>query len=1257
MDPKEFERLFGAPSSTADDSGTPDAPSQQPQDAPQDTPQPYLRNAEELIASMGEAAPQLDPQQLSNLLGAMQSGADAAGQQPPQSLPDVVAASLGAPGVPQDGRPMTPEEKAGAAVMAGIPVATGAMKSVFETKDFLFGDTPRDRQSAFRQSIEDLDAQLKDAHPVIAGLSSGIGQFATAMIGLGKLGYVAKALPYAGEALAAGETALKGLKYGKVALESGKAALAGSIAFDPHEQRLSNMIQDTPLANPFNAWLAAKPEDSAALGRIKNAMESLGMDAAIIGTFTGALKVMKYLKAGKVPEARRVITQMEADRVAHVEQSQATGVTVAPAETAPSLTPEAPAPGAAPKRDFLDVTTPESPKAPAIKSDITVTPAQASSIVDDMNATLENAQKDWETMSQYGQWSSALDSGKSLSPDMGTFYDRFKTDNELTQFVDLAVQHKADELETAGFRGRLSDSKLTQQVYAYASMLGEDPSQLMANLRQAGEASRSMTAQMLVSGSLTAKAFQDASLMAMRMKMGDYAQFGSRAAMEAEISKRFSIATTLLSYTDQMRAQAGRSLRALRGRPFDPSLFEGVAKDRFYDLLAQAEGNPKKLKVIADPSLYRKILDTVNYMRVSSLVSGPKTQLINLISNGYMTGIRPMERILGSIPGAVSGNDASKALIKENLRQYLYMGSALQDSFSQAVKAFTRNDGLLKPHSSEMYGEIAGGGTRWQVPGTQAIGKGYFKTWDSLPNVIHNALSVPLTVAGVPTRALGGMDELVKQIVYRSKLTARAYTEGTEKALEAGLDGKAAKAFIKSYMEDRLDNAFDAAGRGLDHDALHEANIATFQQDLLPGTYGKLAQNAIAGDKTQALRLILPFIKTPTNVIRYGWKMTPGLNLLQEEYRQMFSGAMGAEAKAQAIGQITMGSLFMGTAAFIGSQGMLTGGGPSDHYLKSQLLATGYQPYSIVFENEDGTKTYLPFNRYDPVALPFGIIADIQDALHIVRESGQDPDQHHEIQAAIGALTVGLAKQFTSRTYMLSLNQALEALQEPDGQRATYFVGGIAQSFIPFSAASRQLSTDPYLRDARTVADRMLQVIPGFSKDLPPRYDWLGQPILNRQGLWSSDNGSLVDRETQRLALEAGTLMGPPSPSWNKVDLREITTAKGENAYDLYQRLSGKPGPNVKPLRDAVADVMKSKAYERAPDGDIGTRGTKMWLIATRVSKYREIAARRLKADPNVREALLKAQRRVVDHYQHLKVEPTPQQKDGLDAILKGYGQ
>jgi hypothetical protein len=1274
---------------------------------------------------------EVDPEAAANFLGYVQSGLNATVENaPPANIAEAIGmGNAMTPGItsPSGGstKPTTPEQRLDTASAGGAAAVSGGLKSVFETKDFLFGDTPRDQQSAFRQGIEDYDAALKDRAPVINGLASGIGQFSVAMVGLGKLGMVAKALPYVGEGVAA----ISSLKGGSAALEAGKAALAGSIAFDPHEERLSNLIQDTALANPFNAWLAAKPGDSAAMGRMKNAMESLGMDAAIIGTFAGGLRIWKYLKAGDTAAASRAASALEAEQRANIETERVDtevagqdssmgwpsdheagltekdladakpegntvdlqanaepqlegyvkvepeGVAELPMPEALSL-PQSASPGATtlpvepravPENALAPITEPKGfmPLVDFDPKDLFGKPGRPGSmdvpqpgLLDDVDVTLENAEKDWGTMDHYGDWQKVKQAGEDLSPDMGTFYDRFRTDNDVLEYMDIAVNHKAEQLASKGFRARVSDDELQRQVKAFSQMADMDPAELAGQLQQAGEASNTLTAKMIVSGSLASKAFTDASNLAALRKIGDYTKYGSLEAMEEEIAKRFAIATTFLKYTDEMRSQAGRSLRANRGRPFDASLFEGLSKDRFYDLLAESKGSPEKLKVLADPGLYRKIMDTVNYMRISSLVSGPKTQLINIMTNGYMLSARPLERILGGAwlavrhPITEAQRGVGRQLMKENLKQYAYFGTAFMDGFSQAVRAIVRNDGLLRPHSSEAYGELS---NTWKVPGTQAIDRNYFKPWDSTGNLIYNALSVPLTAVGVAPRALGGIDELVKQITYRSKVMAAAHLEGMEQAIQSGLKGKAAKDYVKSYVSTRVDKAFDAEGRGLDADALREANIATFQQDLLPGTLGKVVQDGITNERSQIARLILPFVKTPTNVLRYGWKMTPGLNWFQSEYRQMLSGKLGHEARAQAVGQMSMGSLFLGSGAYLAWQGIITGGGPSDPQLKSQLLATGWQPYSIVKENDDGSKTYIPFSRYDPVALPFGIIADIQDALHIM---GGDGEGSPEIQNAIGALMISLSKSFTSRTYLLSLNQALEALSDPD-RNGGRFVGGVAQSFVPFSAFTRQTSSDIYLRDARTVADKMMQVIPGLSANMPPRYNWLGQPMLNRQGLWTDTNGSAVDMETERLGLE-GYRLGTPDwkmgGSKGAIDLRDITTVNGENAYIAYQRLAGKPMAHAPSLREAVAKLFRSDRYQNAPDGEAGLRQTKMWLITRLVGRYRDVASRQIRSDKNVRDALLASQRKVIDRFAHLKQPPSKEQKAGLQAILNGFG-
>lgn len=220
--------------------------------------QPATPNAQQPAQPQGqEQGLEFDPQATAELLGSLVEQPSSETTQPstqeaPTLTPEQIqqARSSGVLGAISDA--ISPPNAVDA-------FASGGMRAVFETKDFLFGDTPPEEQSSVRRGIELQNDQLKEEAPIINGLSSGIGQFAVAMIGIGKLGKVAQAIPKVGEALTAGKTAVEGVKGGAVALESGKAALAGAIAFDPHEARLSNLLQDTPLANPVTAWLAADP--------------------------------------------------------------------------------------------------------------------------------------------------------------------------------------------------------------------------------------------------------------------------------------------------------------------------------------------------------------------------------------------------------------------------------------------------------------------------------------------------------------------------------------------------------------------------------------------------------------------------------------------------------------------------------------------------------------------------------------------------------------------------------------------------------------------------------------------------------------------------------------------------------------------------------------------------------------------------------------------------------------------------------------
>lgn len=78
-----------------------------------------------------------------------------------------------------------------------------------------------------------------------------------------------------------------------------KDMASGAVAFDPHHSRLSNLVNDVA-PNPLTEWLMAKPDDTAAEGRLKNALEIGGLGAGTEGIIRG----LRVLKANALADER-----------------------------------------------------------------------------------------------------------------------------------------------------------------------------------------------------------------------------------------------------------------------------------------------------------------------------------------------------------------------------------------------------------------------------------------------------------------------------------------------------------------------------------------------------------------------------------------------------------------------------------------------------------------------------------------------------------------------------------------------------------------------------------------------------------------------------------------------------------------------------------------------------------------------------------------------------------------------------------------
>lgn len=343
---------------------------------------------------------------------------------------------------------------------------------------------------------------------------------------------------------------------------------------------------------------------------------------------------------------------------------------------------------------------------------------------------------------------------------------------------------------------------------------------------------------------------------------------------------------------------------------------------------------------------------------------------------------------------------------------------------------------------------------------------------DYLPHQIPGILG---RVINAPGDAIRGMDAVFKTLTRNGAIYASAMREGVHK----GLDGKDLADFVARRR------MFPTKAMMEEADQL--AKVNTFSNDL--GTMAsKIRDIAQAGP----LVLWFPFMKSPIQLAKYTWNRTPGLQLISKSlYDDIAAGGVRAD---MAIGRITMANL-QGMFLFeLAKEGFITGSGPADPALRKAWLAT-HQPYSI--RTPAG---WMPIANLEPGSTPLGMMGDFAQIMNQLDE----PTAGQAAMAVTFALLHGMADKTWWRTLgdLVDITDGvlkgrepsqefMRVIQDPAVQVAT---GGP----LGFGIAR---AVDPIPREARTFLDRVIARVPGYSKELPPKRDIYGDPVLPPQSI------------------------------------------------------------------------------------------------------------------------------------------------------------
>ena len=184
---------------------------------------------------------------------------------------------------------------------AGRAILSGVRSALQDTLDLsrkpleaLDENFPTVARSIFRfEDDEPVKHELKEVErPTTTGgrITEALTEFAT---GFGLVGGAQRAagIPRATS------------RIGQLVEATVKGAAAEQLVMDPHEQRLSNLIEQFPeLQNPVTAFLAADEDETELEARLKMSLEGAGVGVALDSTIQGLRALRAMRKGAKPPE-------------------------------------------------------------------------------------------------------------------------------------------------------------------------------------------------------------------------------------------------------------------------------------------------------------------------------------------------------------------------------------------------------------------------------------------------------------------------------------------------------------------------------------------------------------------------------------------------------------------------------------------------------------------------------------------------------------------------------------------------------------------------------------------------------------------------------------------------------------------------------------------------------------------------------------------------------------------------------------------
>lgn len=551
----------------------------------------------------------------------------------------------------------------------------------------------------------------------------------------------------------------------------------------------------------------------------------------------------------------------------------------------------------------------------------------------------------------------------------------------------------------------------------------------------------------------------------------------------SEIGRALNVHKKVLSATDHLTKGLAKIEKGLTPKQINE--FAEVVKSN----------NPAKMARFAAELKNPKIKDYVLEYWYNSILSGPPTHAVNIISNSLWAAYQVPHRVhialWDKLYSTVAGKERTR-LVSEVIPMLAGYKTGIKRGAKGALE--TLKTGAIQDFE-----------TKW----AQEVGLSSVGAWERSPHKWMRKLS---PVVSAFTRALRAEDVFMNAIAYDGEMLAIA----TRKGVLKGLKGKELKRFVKNFAKTPTDAAHEQS--------LKFAKHSTFMDDPDKFTNWFLGIRKVPVVGT-ASQFVVPFVNTIGNLTKRGIELTPGVGIAKEAIsRKMGRGITTPEVVANQI-EGSMLALYMLYKSDIGE---VVGAAPQNKAERERFYAQGKQPWSVKLGGKTNKETgeveggkWVSYRRVEPFNTVLASSATSYDNI----KNAKDDDTRMKI---FGNIVSDLKNNLIDSSYFQGLQQVFNRHQkiETAPQR-------IGASFVPYSSFWRSMNRayekatlgDVKLREKGTWLGALAHVIPGLSDKMPAKLNIWGDEIVIPGSIlqhwlpykWSKETQDPVEIELERI--------------------------------------------------------------------------------------------------------------------------------------------